>query len=47
MVNGREEIRHGEKIIEVLLCSFRYVPGHGFGLAMQMKFPNFLHRGVK
>jgi len=32
-------------IIEVLLCSFRYVPGHGF--ALQMEFPNFLYRGVK
>ena len=45
MVNGPEEIRHGAKIIEVLSLGFRYVPGQGF--ALQMKFPNFLHRGAK
>jgi hypothetical protein len=29
----------------VILCHFRYVPAHDF--VLQLKFPNFLHRGVK
>lgn len=51
--------KHGEKIIRVLLLGFRYVRATvcvELDLAQQaaplqvrsvMKFPNFLHRGVK
>jgi hypothetical protein len=29
---------------QMVIFRFRYVPGHGF--ALQLNFPNFLHRGV-